>query len=960
MAVTVSSVSPAQGPSGTLVIITGTGFSPDTVRRVQFGTVDAGSNFQVVDDTAIACLVPYSASGGTVSITVYDDSGSGSGGTFLYDANVGDPGSASGSAPTVTGVSPSTATTSDGGDAVTITGTGFTTALAVYFGSVQASFVVNSDTSITATAPPGSGTVDVSVTNPYGTSAITTADQYTYPTVPIPTVSSIFPTSGGGGEEVTVTGTNFDYAESVTFGSEFAQFVIESSTTITAIAPSGTPGSTVDVLVTSIGGTSADPGNANNFTYSTTTVTSITATPGTGFIAYSWVPINIRGVRYEAYCSTATDPAYAATVTTPFYLQKTASPTTSYYFKVRAIGPNGEVYAFSATIGPYTSKQDAADLADAAIANAKLAPGLRPPPLLATAPTDFSAYPSGAYYYNTTNKTLYVSNGSSWSVATLSNAVLGKVVSGTIEAGAIGATELAANSVYAKNLVVADYENLVQNSNSEADPTGKDTSYNSADIEFRGVDSTYSYAGSRARRRVGGGTGVKNTIELCNPVPCKVGDAFSLTAKARMDIAEASYGCRVEIYGLKSNGTEVTLYQPGTSNPSISGYTGTTSFADLSVKAVVAAGGTAADTPVSVGARLCVNATSGHYGYFDQILFRKNLSGSLIVDGEITGTIFTGGKFRTAPSGRRIETDSTTYEKLSLYSGADAETTPAYITALDAGGGAVFFQMSGPNVNGKQSSFFAWASSAQSYCELDSDIIVLDGYTSITRHDRLARKASIIEEDFTKPSTNYANGVAVGEFVNAAIGGGLASSENSRPTIVASTVDHPGAVKHYSASSAANSGWGFRTATSSGYGLKTYDVFECSFLFPSVASTVRARVGVMNAWTESDPTGGAWCSFVGNGSNVIATGYVNGTATGGSCTLAVNTYYTLVVDGTSDGFEFNIYDESGVQQTWLSNAVPDTSPAISAFGYVCYNTSAANVWLFQIDYLGLSISERNR
>ena len=54
---------------------------------------------------------------------------------------------------------------------VTITGSGFTGATSVRFGSAgAASFSVASDSSITATAPPGSGAVGVTVTTPGGTS----------------------------------------------------------------------------------------------------------------------------------------------------------------------------------------------------------------------------------------------------------------------------------------------------------------------------------------------------------------------------------------------------------------------------------------------------------------------------------------------------------------------------------------------------------------------------------------------------------------------------------------------------------------------------------------------------------------------------------------------------------------------------------------------------------------------
>ncbi|UKZ03661.1 IPT/TIG domain-containing protein (plasmid) [Streptomyces viridifaciens] len=57
------------------------------------------------------------------------------------------------------------------GSVVTLTGSGFSEATAVRFSAVAApSFTVVSDTQITATAPAGSGTVQVTVTTPGGTS----------------------------------------------------------------------------------------------------------------------------------------------------------------------------------------------------------------------------------------------------------------------------------------------------------------------------------------------------------------------------------------------------------------------------------------------------------------------------------------------------------------------------------------------------------------------------------------------------------------------------------------------------------------------------------------------------------------------------------------------------------------------------------------------------------------------
>ncbi len=169
-------------------------------------------------------------------------------------------------APTVTGVSPASGP-STGGTAVTITGTNFTGASGVHFGLNAAVFTVDSDTSITATAPTGSDTVDVTVTAIGRTSATNANDQYTYeagppPPPPPPTVTALDPASGpdAGGTAVTITGTNFTGATAVSFGANAATFSVDSDTGITATAPAGS--GTVDVTVTTAGGTSAT--NAND------------------------------------------------------------------------------------------------------------------------------------------------------------------------------------------------------------------------------------------------------------------------------------------------------------------------------------------------------------------------------------------------------------------------------------------------------------------------------------------------------------------------------------------------------------------------------------------------------------------------------------------------------------------------------------------------------------------------
>ena len=64
---------------------------------------------------------------------------------------------------------------------MTITGTGFTGATDVELRPHQRRRLnVDSDTQITATTRAGTGTVDITVTGPGGTSATSPADQFTY------------------------------------------------------------------------------------------------------------------------------------------------------------------------------------------------------------------------------------------------------------------------------------------------------------------------------------------------------------------------------------------------------------------------------------------------------------------------------------------------------------------------------------------------------------------------------------------------------------------------------------------------------------------------------------------------------------------------------------------------------------------------------------------------------------
>ncbi len=244
---------------GTLVIITGTDLIG--VTEVKFGDADA-TEFIVASATRIFAILPAHAEGvvdvrvanaaATSANTAADDF------TFLP-------------VPTITGLSPTSGPTT-GGTSVTITGTDFTGATDVTFGATAAStYTVDTPTQITATAPDHTaGAVQVQVTTPYGASADTSADDFTY--VDPPAITGLSPAAGPttGGTSVTITGTDFTGATDVTFGATAAvSYTVDTPTQITAASPVGSLG-TVQVEVTTPYGFSADTA-ADDFTYLTMT-----------------------------------------------------------------------------------------------------------------------------------------------------------------------------------------------------------------------------------------------------------------------------------------------------------------------------------------------------------------------------------------------------------------------------------------------------------------------------------------------------------------------------------------------------------------------------------------------------------------------------------------------------------------------------------------------------------------
>jgi IPT/TIG domain/PQQ-like domain len=173
--------------------------------------------------------------------------------------------------PAITGIAP-TSGPNCGGTTVVVTGRQFSGATAVKFGTAAAlKFTVDSDTQVTAVSPAGTGTVDVTVTAPNGTSATSAADQFTYTvpgTTPGPTIAKVTPNTSPlqGGLTVTVTGGCLAGTTAVMFGTTAGTTITNvSPNQVTAVNPAEAAG-TVDVTVTTPAGTSVVSAN-DKFTY---------------------------------------------------------------------------------------------------------------------------------------------------------------------------------------------------------------------------------------------------------------------------------------------------------------------------------------------------------------------------------------------------------------------------------------------------------------------------------------------------------------------------------------------------------------------------------------------------------------------------------------------------------------------------------------------------------------------
>ena len=313
----VTAIAPTEGPvaGGTEVTVTGTGFVAGAT-TLDFGVLATPA--MCLTTTSCTATAPQEAPGNT---QVDGTSFSGSAVTSPVDVTVITPGGASVTSaadvftyyqgPTVTSVSPSDGSP-DGGNEVTVSGTGFSESAVVNVGNVAATDIhVNSTSSITATVPAAAvGTVDVTVTTEWGTSGTSPADTYTYDGAP--TITDVQPQAGpeSGGTVVTVLGSGFTSATVVMFGTvEATSLSVVSPTTLMATSPPGQ--GTVSITITTAGG--SDPSPTDLFTYDIRP-SIVSVSPSSGVMT-GGMPITITGAGFTSDTTVRFGSSAATSVT---------------------------------------------------------------------------------------------------------------------------------------------------------------------------------------------------------------------------------------------------------------------------------------------------------------------------------------------------------------------------------------------------------------------------------------------------------------------------------------------------------------------------------------------------------------------------------------------------------------------------------------------------------------------
>jgi len=277
LAPTIASFTPASGPVGTTVTVTGTNLTGATALTLNGVAV---ANFTVVDATTITFTVPAGAASGLIAVTTPGGTATSTG---TFTVTLPNP------APTIASLAPATAVAGSAAFTLAVNGTGFVNTSVVSFNGTALTTTYISATQVTAAVPASAvaavGTSAVAVANPAPGGGTSAAATFTV-TTPAPAIASFTPTSGLSGTTVTLTGTDFTGATAVTLnGLAITGFTVVNATTITFGIPAG---ATSGVLtVTTLGGTATSTGSFTVTLPAPTVAGLAPATAGAGSAAFA-------------------------------------------------------------------------------------------------------------------------------------------------------------------------------------------------------------------------------------------------------------------------------------------------------------------------------------------------------------------------------------------------------------------------------------------------------------------------------------------------------------------------------------------------------------------------------------------------------------------------------------------------------------------------------------------------
>lgn len=267
VAPTLASFTPAGGPAGTVVTLTGTALSNTT--GVLFGSV-AAKTLTNLNPTTVTAVVPPGSF--TAPITLTTANGSGTSTTPFYVA------------PTIGGISPFSGQV---GAIVTLTGQNFTGVSQVTLaGQNVPIFTVAATNKLTLTVPAGAVSGVFQVTTPGGTAQ--SADTFTVLGV-LPAVTGFNPAGGPAGTLVTISGANLTSATNVDFNGTVASFTVSDGNLLATVPAAATTG---PIRVTTPAGQST---SAASFVVGSSADLKVTLLPSTAkAIAYASLSYGIQ------------------------------------------------------------------------------------------------------------------------------------------------------------------------------------------------------------------------------------------------------------------------------------------------------------------------------------------------------------------------------------------------------------------------------------------------------------------------------------------------------------------------------------------------------------------------------------------------------------------------------------------------------------------------------------------